>query len=116
MSHAKDFGLESRDETLTRQLIFDYRESDLPPDDRALCDFAVKLTLTPGGMGDADVDRLRSHGFGDEAITVAVQVIGYFNYINRVADALGVDDETWFDITRQEWLSDKGKNYSLERD
>lgn len=44
-------------------------------------------------MIPADLDALRRHGFTDEAIHDAVQVIAYFNYINRVADALGVDLE-----------------------
>ncbi len=79
--------------------------------DRVLCDYAVKLTLTPGAMNEADVETLRDHGFDDAAITVAVQVIGYFNYINRVADALEVDDEAWFDIPRREWLARKGRDY-----
>ena len=41
-------------------------------------------------MGLADVEALRLHGLGDEAIHDAIQVVAYFNYINRVADALGV--------------------------
>ncbi len=94
-----------------RQLIFDYREADLPPADRALCDYAVKLTLTPGEMCEADLDPLRKHGFDDAAITIAAQVIGYFNYINRVADALGVDDEDWFDISRPDWFARKGRDF-----
>ncbi len=77
-----------------------------------MCDYAVKLTLTPGAMNEADVEALRSHGFDDAAITVAVQVIGYFNYINRVADALEVDDEPWFDTSRDEWLARKGSDYA----
>ncbi len=39
------------------------------------------------------MDELRRHGFDDVAITDAVQVIAYFNYINRIADCLGVDLE-----------------------
>ena len=76
-----------------------------------MCDFAVKLTLTPGEMTPVDLDRLRDHGLDDAAITIAVQVISYFNYINRVADALGVDDEAWFEPTREEWLRRKGRDY-----
>ncbi len=106
-----DFGLESKNETLALQLIFDHREADLTPADRALCDWATKMTLTPGAMNEADVEKLREHGFSDDAITVAAQVIGYFNYINRVADGLGVDDEEWFDIPRDEWFEKKGKDY-----
>ena len=63
-------------------------------------------------MTPVDLDALRAHGFDDAAITIAVQVIGYFNYINRVADALGVDDESWFKPTRDQWLARKGRGYS----
>ena len=44
-------------------------------------------------MGAADADALRGHGLGDEAIHDAIQVISYFNYINRVAEAVGTDSE-----------------------
>ena len=44
-------------------------------------------------MTPADLDRLRAQGFDDRAIHDAVQVIAYFNYITRVADALGVERE-----------------------
>ena len=60
---------------------------------RALCDFAVKLTREPAAAGAADVDALRGHGWSDEAIHDAIQVIAYFNYINRVAEAVGIEDE-----------------------
>ncbi len=44
-------------------------------------------------MNPADLDALRSHGLDDRAIHDAVQIIGYFNYINRVAESLGVEQE-----------------------
>ena len=44
-------------------------------------------------MGAPDADGLRAHGFDDVAISDAVQVIALFNYINRIADCLGVDLE-----------------------
>ncbi len=99
---------------MAEQLIFDHRDADLPAADRLLCDFAVKLTLAPGAMDEADVRRLREHGFDDDAITIAVQVISYFNYINRIADALGVDPEDWMaDLPRDEWLERKGRDYAV---
>jgi len=73
----------------------DWRRADLSAPDRALCEFAEKLTLTPHTMTPADLDALRAHGFGDRAIHDAAQVIAYFNYINRVADALGVEPESF---------------------
>ena len=44
-------------------------------------------------MSRGDIDALRAHGFSDRAVSDAVQVISFFNYINRVADGLGVDLE-----------------------
>ena len=65
----------------------------MPDADRALCDYAVKLTRRQHEVTPQDLDQLRAHGFDDVAIHDAVQVIGYFNYITRVADGLGVDPE-----------------------
>ena len=92
-------------------MILDYRDAALADDDRALCDYAVKLTLTPGDMTEADVGWLRSFGFDDDAISIAVQVVGYFNYINRVADGLGVDPEDWMTMPLDEWQRQKGEDY-----
>jgi len=62
-------------------------------------------------MREQDVQRLRDAGFEDAQILVAVQVIGYFNYINRLADALGVEPEPWMDLSHEEWLSQKGGDW-----
>ncbi|MGB0384546.1 MAG: hypothetical protein ACPGWR_06950 [Ardenticatenaceae bacterium] len=48
-------------------------------------------------MTPQDLDHLRTHGFDDRAIHDAVQVIGFFNYITRIADALGVEPEGFID-------------------
>lgn len=71
----------------------DWREAELRPADEALCAFAEKLTLSPSKMQPADLDALRAVGFDDRGIHDATQVIAYFNYINRIADALGTDLE-----------------------
>ena len=60
---------------------------------RALCDFAVKLTVTPSAVSAADANGLRAYGWDDRAIHDAIQVIAYFNYINRVAEAVGIEGE-----------------------
>jgi uncharacterized peroxidase-related enzyme len=71
----------------------DYTKADLEPRVRALCDLAVQMTRAPASVTAANVDALRTSGWTDAAISDAVQVISYFNYINRVADAVGIEDE-----------------------
>ncbi len=72
-----------------------WREASLSTKDRALCEYAEKLTQTPAEIDEEDIEILKRHGFDDRAIHDATQVIAYFNYINRVADALAVDQETF---------------------
>lgn len=71
----------------------DYRGADLSLADRAMLDFAAKLTRTPSQMTEADVAALRAHGFDDAAIHDVVQITALFNYYNRLADGLGIDPE-----------------------
>ncbi|PCJ55309.1 MAG: hypothetical protein COA70_03290 [Planctomycetota bacterium] len=59
-----------------------------------MCAYAAKLTSTPGEMVEDDVILLRDLGWSDLEIHDACQVIAYFNYVNRLADGLGVDLET----------------------
>ena len=75
----------------------DWRKAALSTRDAALCRYAEKLTRTPAEMTQQDVEGLRSVGFDDVAIHDAIQVISYFNYINRVADAVRVELEPEMD-------------------
>lgn len=70
----------------------------LAPVDRALCEFAARLTGRQDEMSPADLDALRAQGLDDRALHDATQVIAYFNYITRVADALGVEAETFIHV------------------
>jgi len=71
----------------------DYRQANLSPRERALCDFAVKLTHLAAEIDQGDIDVLRSQGLDDASISDAIQVIAYFNYVTRVADGVGIEDE-----------------------
>ncbi len=73
----------------------DWRSAGLDAATGALLAFAERLTGRPAEISSSDIDDLRQAGFADRAIHDAVQVISYFNYINRVADGLGVDPEQW---------------------
>ena len=69
----------------------------MPEADRALCAYAEKLTRTPADMTLEDAETLRGQGFEDVAIHDVIQVVSYFNYINRVADAVHVELEPEMD-------------------
>ena len=71
----------------------DWRTAGLSAADRALLAFAEKLTRAPSAAAKDDLEALRGHGFADADLHDAVQIISYFNYINRIADGLGVDLE-----------------------
>lgn len=71
----------------------DWRTAPLDAATKALLAFAEKLTLAPSTATAGDVAALRASGCSDRAIHDAVQVASYFNYINRIADGLGVDLE-----------------------
>ncbi|HET6658133.1 MAG TPA: hypothetical protein VFG61_09575 [Gaiellaceae bacterium] len=53
----------------------------------------MKLTHTPAEVGAEGAEALRAHGLDDAAIHDAIQVIAYFNYINRVAEGVGTESE-----------------------
>ncbi len=62
------------------------------------------MTRTPAAIRRQDLDTLRKHGLTDRDILDAVEIISYFNYINRVADALGIDPEPEMRDASKRWL------------
>lgn len=71
----------------------DWRDARLDAKTRALLDWAERLTRDPRRMRREDVEALRAVGWADREILDAAQVVSYFNYINRLANGLGVDLE-----------------------
>ena len=82
------------DPALVRRLATEPATAPLPPDDRAIVDYALKLTRAPRAMTRADVEALRGHGCSDALIFEIAFTTAYFNYTNRVAEGLGVEPET----------------------
>lgn len=75
----------------------DYRAADLEPKLRLLLDVAVQITLDVHTVNEKSIAELRAAGWDDTAILEAVEVIGFFNYYNRMVDALGVEPEPEWD-------------------
>jgi uncharacterized peroxidase-related enzyme len=80
----------SLDAELAAALRRDYTQADLSEADRRMLDYVAKLTRQPARITPADLDQLRALGFDDRAILQINLIASWFNFINRVADGLGV--------------------------
>ena len=81
------------DKGLVEALEKDYTRAPISPQDRVMLDHVVKLTKDATKVGKGDIERLRGVGFDDRGILQITLIASWFNYINRVADALGVGRE-----------------------
>ncbi len=79
------------DHTLVRHLKTDPSNARLEPQDKTMIDFALKLTREPHAMEDEDIQELRSNGFSDEQVVDIVLITCTFNFMDRLADGLGVE-------------------------
>ncbi len=80
-------------DAFVHQVVDNWRQCALSASVAQLLAFAEKVTRAPADVNESDIAGLREVGWSDVAIHDAVQVIAYFNYINRVANALGVEPE-----------------------
>ncbi|MCU0838982.1 MAG: peroxidase-related enzyme [Rhodospirillales bacterium] len=78
----------SGDAELGEMMVMNYRVAELPSRQRAILDFAWKLTLHPHDIGEADRQRLRDEGLSERDIFDVCDVAAFFNYTNRVAHGL----------------------------
>lgn len=81
------------DEELVRALQEDYRTARISERERVMLDYVAQLTRDATGINRHNHERLRAVGFDDQGILQITLIASWFNYINRVADALGVGRE-----------------------
>lgn len=86
----------TKDTKTTQALIDNPATVELPARQRALVDYAIKLTGTVAEMQEADVQALRDAGLDDRAILDANMICGYFAFVNRLANGLGVPLENFW--------------------
>jgi uncharacterized peroxidase-related enzyme len=95
--HGASLAVESGDEALP-EAVASGRFEVLGPRGEVLCRYAMTLTVSPWAMTEEDLAPLRAVGLTDTDIVDANQVVSYFNYVNRVADGLGVElEDRWPD-------------------
>jgi len=83
------------EDSLKEQLVTDFKSADISEIDKAILNYAVKLTKEPAAMSMQDVSDFRAKhpDLTDHMLHDIVQVVSYFNYVNRLADGLGVELE-----------------------
>jgi uncharacterized peroxidase-related enzyme len=80
------------------RIAVDHLHTDIPVADKALLNFALKLTRNPTRVGRDDIEGLRTYGFGDEQILETIILVGFAKFANFVSFGLGVAPD--FDTTR----------------
>jgi uncharacterized peroxidase-related enzyme len=90
ISHGAVLRVRAKDAALADTVAANYRAAGITPRQRAMLDYAVKLTRSSAELSEDDLGALREHGFGDADIFDITQVAAFFNYSNRVASALGM--------------------------
>ena len=81
------------DKALVDALEKDYTTAPITPQERVMLDYVVKVTRDATRVWKDDIEGLRAAGFDDRGILQITLIASWFNYINRVADALGVGRE-----------------------
>ena len=89
-AHARQLAQVTGDQAFAQNILRDYTSAGLAQKERALLDYARKLSKTPGEMTEQDIENLRAKGWTDPQIVATVHVTAFFAYMNRVAEALGV--------------------------
>jgi uncharacterized peroxidase-related enzyme len=89
-SHAEFLRQVTLDDSLVEALRHDWRTAPISDAERVMVEYVVQLTEDATGVSPAHHDRLRAAGFDDRGILQITLIASWFNYINRVADALGI--------------------------
>ena len=84
---------ESKRDEILNWIDKDYTKAIRDNSEKEMLDYAVKLTRDPESITAEDVKRLRAEGFSDRAIHDICSITAYFNFVNRIANGLGVDVE-----------------------
>ncbi|MDE0683712.1 MAG: peroxidase [Candidatus Poribacteria bacterium] len=87
-------------DTQIGQIITDFQTADIDETTKAILEFAVKVTKAAPTVTPADLDHLRSYGLTDEALFAIVEIVGFFSYVNRIADAFGVELDDFLELRR----------------
>ena len=86
IAHGAILRIRAKNPLIADQVATNYRKADITPRQRAMLDFAMKLSLESGAVGDADIAALKAHGFDDEAVWDIGAITAFFAMSNRLAN------------------------------
>ena len=89
-AHGAALRLRTKDPILVDHLLSNYRYAELDSRDRAMLDYAVKVTQTPDRCSEDDLQALRDVGYSDEDVLHITELTAIFNFNSRVANPLGL--------------------------
>jgi uncharacterized peroxidase-related enzyme len=90
VAHGAALRILSKKPLIADQVAANYRHADLTPRERAMLDFAVKVTSHSAAIEPADLEAMRAHGFSDSDIWDIGAVAAFFNLSNRMANLAGM--------------------------
>lgn len=90
VAHGAILRIRARNPLIADQVAVNYRKADLAPRERAMLDFALKVALDSGALGEADFPPLREHGFSEEDIWDIAAIAALFALSNRMANFTGM--------------------------
>ena len=105
MTHAGFFRRHSRDPETAKHLLHDYTQAELAPADRQMLDFAVRVTQQPSALTKDDLEKLRNVGLEEPQILAIVLIACLCNFMDRLANSLGVDLPPSYRATVDNWLT-----------
>lgn len=90
VAHGAILRIRAKNPLVADQVAVNYRKADITPKQKAMLDFAMKVCLDSGTIGDADFERLRGHGFTDEDIWDIGAIAAFFGLSNRMANLMNM--------------------------
>jgi uncharacterized peroxidase-related enzyme len=90
IAHGAILRIRAKNPLLADQVAINHRKADITPRQRAMLDFALKVASASQQVGEDDFERLRGHGFDDEAIWDIAAITAFFALSNRMANVIGM--------------------------
>lgn len=90
IAHGAILRIRAKNPLVADQVAINYRKADITPRQKAMLDFAMKVSTDSASVGDADFETLRGHGFSDDDIWDITAITGFFGLSNRMANVLSM--------------------------